>query len=1225
MQCAREDAIIFNTNHKMFCAQGRAKKKVRQNAMLRFLSLLLAFVIGFAACAGTLVLGGVYVYSSVSYGTLTEWGIAPKFPDDLLSGDGKVDLTALSVKDLIAEMQSLVGYGDDLTLNLLMERYGLVLPDGTEEYIADTWRTAPLMTLFSADGVNYILENTTVDYVYKFVPDGVLSDPAKDALKDKTFKDVIALKLGYLLEDVKLGYFLNVTYEKDDGGVYRVVYADASAPTLNELIAPLSLGAILDKVTNGGDVFGVIRDDIGECLLSELAGSALDDKLTGILEGKTVADILVKNEETGKHELSVSKLFEDVYLGTVLGYDKIKDEGGNRIGWKKGDTELGGMDKAVADISLDKLINDENYQISDAFSDLYIGDLMDYEPVYGDATAPEKITGWTKDGAAVSGMDKAVADISVRDLLDGKEITSSFDDLYIGELTDGYEKGDADPEREGKYLWYRTDADGVREKLTGVDDRLANIRLGDVLHTKNYEITDEFRDLYVGELMDYTKGEEKEPASVDGEGNPVAAKYKWTKDDGSEVTGVEARFANYLFGDVMDGKISTDDMTLSEVMDLYGKEYPAYDEEGNRMKDADGNDLYVTVWYTDETCTEKVSAVMAHLADTKIGDMSEAMDALDLGECVGYRKIGGSDKWQALSVKSDETLGEYVELRMAYGVMAAIGDLKVGDMDNDDKVTNEIKTKVSLAEAMGFTEGENHKFYKNVSRSELKNDYELIGSDYFSKESGNKLVAVSGILSVLAPKKVGDLEDDMDNIRIYEIMGWTKTVDEETGETIWTDENGEPTNGMMVAFADLTIGDFSSGSEKVDAAVRDMKLADALGYKKETDGATGKVTWRDGNGNEVGGIMAALADKKVGNLENEVNNVTVADMMSWHKGGDGNWYTDVECTVEATGIMKAFAHLTVREFSKEPDKVTAAVQTVKLYNVLSYEKEVNEETGKVTWRDSDGNEVTGVMAALADEEVGNISTRVDTLRFGEIMGWENRGTAEASDWYDKDGTRAEGLMVAFADLTIDDMTNKKVVVEHLKTVTVAQALGYDFRDGKWYVDENSDEEVTGATRAIANVPIGELDTEINNTLIGDLLGYTNKDGWWYDGETKTSPLVNKLSGTQLGETRTVLEGLTLRDVFSEEELGTGFLMLLDPETKLTDISGAATDAVRNNPIGKLLVGEPGSANIVTIDAGMQAKLNALDTYKGKAPGYWKTLTIDAFINYVVGSIDIPTT
>ena len=83
-------------------------------------------------------------------------------------------------------------------------------------------------------------------------------------------------------------------------------------------------------------------------------------------------------------------------------------------------------------------------------------------------------------------------------------------------------------------------------------------------------------------------------------------------------------------------------------------------------------------------------------------------------------------------------------------------------------------------------------------------------------------------------------------------------------------------------------------------------------------------------------------------------------------------------------------------------------------------------------------------------------------------------------------------------------------------------------------------------------------------------------------------------------------------------------MLLDPDTKLTDISGAATDAVKSNPIGKLLVGEPGSANIVTIDAGTQAKLNALDTYKGHAAGYWKTLTIDAFINYVVDSIDIPT-
>ena len=123
------------------------------------------------------------------------------------------------------------------------------------------------------------------------MPEGLLSEPAKDALREKKLSDLMGGELSTLLEDIKIGYFLDVTYEKQSDGSYEIVYADPAHPTTAELIAPLSMGKLLDAAANGGDVLAVVKSDIGECKLSSLL-DGLEEPMASLLDGKTLGDVI---------------------------------------------------------------------------------------------------------------------------------------------------------------------------------------------------------------------------------------------------------------------------------------------------------------------------------------------------------------------------------------------------------------------------------------------------------------------------------------------------------------------------------------------------------------------------------------------------------------------------------------------------------------------------------------------------------------------------------------------------------------------------------------------------------------------------------------------------------------------------------------------------------------------------------------------------------------------
>ena len=186
----------------------------------------------------------------------------------------------------------------------------------------------------------------------------------------------------------------------------------------------------------------------------------------------------------------------------------------------------------------------------------------------------------------------------------------------------------------------------------------------------------------------------------------------------------------------------------------------------------------------------------------------------------------------------------------------------------------------------------------------------------------------------------------------------------------------------------------------------------------------------------------------------------------------------------------------------------------------------------------------------------------------------------------------------------------------MNKVTLGDALGYYYNGSDWY--ESSDagaEKVGGIMGSLASEKIGGLSSKLESARIGELLGYTNDGGTWYDGINKVTPIINKICNATFDTLNGTLEHLTLGDVFTEEQLSSGFLALLGGDLasrkaiELSTVPAEATSALQNAKIGTLM-----SCGILNIDPAAQAELDLWSTLAGSD---WRLFTIEQFINFVV--------
>ena len=312
-----------------------------------------------------------------------------------------------------------------------------------------------------------------------------------------------------------------------------------------------------------------------------------------------------------------------------------------------------------------------------------------------------------------------------------------------------------------------------------------------------------------------------------------------------------------------------------------------------------------------------------------------------------------------------------------------------------------------------------------------------------------------------------------------------------------------------------------------------MKLADIFkltakegvpAYITSEDGNTlaeglSITVWLDDAGAPADAIIGAIAGYGIDDIESKLDELYIADVIGV-VSFEGEWYSwDYEngengeriLLTPESGLTAELGDLTINSISN--GGLNDKLDTIKVSTLFEYT--YDEETD--TWYDGD-TPVEGVMATLADYTVGELDTEIGNIKVGEFADYiyvASENPEEEGIWYEvyegegsENNIIATGVLAELADLTIDQMTNDDELSAEIKTLTVADALGYELRDdGKWYKDEEASEPIDGVMAAIAEFTLGSLDSEINNVKIGEVANYyyNTEDSTWYEDELFTVP------------------------------------------------------------------------------------------------------------------------
>ncbi len=438
---------------------------------------------------------------------------------------------------------------------------------------------------------------------------------------------------------------------------------------------------------------------------------------------------------------------------------------------------------------------------------------------------------------------------------------------------------------------------------------------------------------------------------------------------------------------------------------------------------------------------------------------------------------------------------------------------------------------------------------------------------------------------------------------VGDIYGYTKTVNldydaelDEGNPYVWTDKSGVELVGLSALMASYTIGEILSISSDPSVLTNDLAIAEILELKcmsglpvyiKGTNVAIDSSelskpikVWIDSDGNVVNGVIASIAPYKIGEVETAMDSMTIGDITS-HVLYRDQWYLwtyDIEgCIIlePKDDVTTELADVTIASVSN--GGLSDEVKDVKLSSVLGY---TQGEDGK--WYNDKPEQITGIMAAIAPYKVGELDTKVGKITMGEISGYTY--DEESGLWLDDDLNEATGILGALADLTVDEMSEESKLSAKVQTISVADIMGYTWsvEDGKWYTSGN--EAVTGIMGVIADSPINQASDKIDNSKMADIFGFTTKtspDGYpvldsngnvvYFDEEgNDVHVLMQKIARTDFKDVDTLAEDIRLSDLFSEDDLSTGYLSFLKASNPTLDELPAAVDSVlQETSIGEL--------------------------------------------------------
>lgn len=822
------------------------------------------------------------------------------------------------------------------------------------------------------------------------------------------------------------------------------------------------------------------------------------------------------------------------------------------------------LNEDLKGMAFGKLFSKEG--IDELLSDLYFGKLFGYErkenPDYDPSSAseePEFIWVKSDSGERVSGINGVLADITVGNLLDGGIPTQKLmEELSVGDIMELTAKNDLPVYMKGEddalilvedidpiVVWYTNNNEQVAsivgilankhidELATGIDD----ISLGDVFGTVAYN----------GKNYTYeVKTEDTEYILL------------------TEAESIVSELADLTVEQLSSSEL-TDRVNNMQIADLLGY---TKDAETGEWLDSNGNAL---------------NSIMAKIVDSTVGNINTTVDTLTYAEITGLVAVDengdviedvanyeGTITWYEKGYVKGATTN-----KEANSIMTSLAELSVSQMSNSDKISDAVK-KIVIGDAMGYVK-DGDTWYTDSTKTEK----------------------ATNIIAILADCTVGGMNDRVKTVTFAEIAGLEQVYylkatnapipeselanyDESEIYSVWEDESGKETSGLMSGLAHLTVDDFSN-SEKVTEAVKDIRVGDAMGNEKVNGIWYTKYDPSDPTKNRLTGLIKAVADERVGDLDAKAQTVTIAEIAGLiavdsegnilenvdPKTYSGVWYeeyTDATNNKPATGLMSGLAHLTMGDI-QDSEAMREAVGDIAVGDAMGYQKVAGVWYSKYDEKNPANNEeLTGLMKAIADSKVENLNNDMQTMKFGTVAGL----TQKDGKWMDGD-KEATGINAALADLTVGEMSDSAALSEAIQKVTVADAMNYT-KTASGYVDKDGN-PVKSFMAVIAGEKISNIQTKLDEAPIGEFMGYTKnpETGKWVKDGVEADGLMQKVCSRTMTGLDGLLGDLVIKDVIDNYD--EGIFSFVDENTKITEMSDAFeelfTDAENGVTMGEL--------------------------------------------------------
>ena len=449
----------------------------------------------------------------------------------------------------------------------------------------------------------------------------------------------------------------------------------------------------------------------------------------------------------------------------------------------------------------------------------------------------------------------------------------------------------------------------------------------------------------------------------------------------------------YLLGENLLGGV--------RVGNLLGKGYNKYNSVTDKWTDENGNVDFGTGFK---------GIMLRRVYNIKIGEVTGDdgfnVDTLTkgmyLGDVFGYTCSSADEKdhehsdtckWFNETDVTESVGGTPVKAMLeADPIYATLCGISLDDLMSGKDMFDSIK-ELSLGELMGykkvsFTDGETttYKFYEFVKDGKVP-VVDIVDGYAYRKIGTAELPVLTATLAKISVAKfmdgdgVNEIMNEIEGLKIGDILRYT--YDESAGK--WIDGNGADVGGMLAKFCNHTLKEIKNENE-LKKIVNEMKLSDVLGADAINSNA----------------VLAKLGDTEIGSLSDKINEMYIGEVLNYNKTetkhNDYQVYTDLD----GNKYYNDSAMAEDGTFEGSWKKVEDGSVAEGISKTLDTNGRYKYAEGKYlvaanVWKHTKGGteeEIKGIRSILANFRIGElddsdfdarIDSAIDNLYLGEII------------------------------------------------------------------------------------------------------------------------------------------------------------------------------------------------------------------------------------------------